>query len=129
MEEKILEMLQRMESRMDGLHNEMHDMRKELIERIDAVDAKVDAVDAKVDAVDAKVRAVDERVTKLQLIIETELRPNISLLAEGYESLASNMKATREIVEVMEPRLEIVERVVRRNSAKIDTMEHTIYAS
>lgn len=108
MEEKILEMLQKMDNRMVDLQNEMKCTRKELTERIDAVDAKV---------------------TKVQVIIETELRPNISLLAEGYGPLISDIKTVREIVEVMEPRLEIVEKVVRRNSKRIDIIEQTIYAS
>lgn len=133
MDEQIFVLLQQMQQDMKGMQQEMRDMRQQTQQQFQSMQQEMrdmrEELTERIDAVDTKVDAVDEKVTKTQLVIETELRPNISLLAEGYGPLANDMRAVRETVEVSELRLEIVEKVVRRNSEKIDAMEHVVYAS
>ena len=78
MEDKTFELLTKMYSefskRFDGVDK-----------RLDGVDNRLDGVDKRLDGVDNRLDGVESRLTKLEMVIENDIRKDISALYDGYQ--------------------------------------------
>ena len=102
-----------------------------ILEKITALDQKVTALDQKVTVLDQKVTALDQRVsalesdmrevkdkiTKIDMVLENEIRVNIQRVAEGHLDLSRNMH------EVMKPNNEIEVLAIKVRMLESDVRE------
>lgn len=86
-------------------------------EKLDLLLQKVNTLDDKVNTLDADMQEVKYKVTKIDLIIENELRVSIKRVAEGHLDLSRNM------YEVMKPNNELEMLAIRVGMLETDMRE------
>lgn len=86
-------------------------------EKLDLLLQKVNTLDDKVNTLDADMQEVKYKVTKIDLIIENELRVSIKRVAEGHLDLSRNM------YEVMKPNNELEMLAIRVRMLETDMRE------
>ena len=69
MDEKIMEMLEKMDAKIDALHAEMTDLK-----------TQVNCVDNRLAEVEKKVNSLDSKLSNVQITIENEIARKIQIL-------------------------------------------------
>ena len=59
--------------------------------KVDNLETKVDDLDDRVERLESETREIRQKVTKMDLIMENELRVNIQRVAEGHLDLSRNL--------------------------------------
>ena len=106
--DRIEERLDRLEERMDRLEERMDRLEEKvngLEKRIDALEERVNGLEVRITALEEKVNGLEVRfnslekyvhggfadlgmkITALQITVENEIRPNISIIAESHSIL------------------------------------------
>ena len=90
--------------------------------KVDNLETKVDDLDDRVERLESETREIRQKVTKMDLIMENELRVNIQRVAEGHLDLSRNlheaMKPNNEI-EMLAIKVRILETDVRELKDKV----------
>ena len=63
---------------MTKMYSEMQEMKGEINNRFDGIETRLDNVESKIDK-------VEKEVVKTNVTIETEIKPSISALLDGYK--------------------------------------------
>ena len=98
--------IQRVEQKVDGMESLKFDVQR--------VEEKVDGMES----LKSDVQRVEEKVDGINILLETEIRRDIQLLAEGHEMLLERLPDP-EAAEAVDARLFALEAVVRKNSKDI----------
>ena len=89
--------------------------------KVDNLETKVDDLDDRVERLESETREIRQKVTKMDLIMENELRVNIQRVAEGHLDLSRNlheaMKPNNEI-EMLAIKVRMLESEVRDIKAR-----------
>lgn len=83
--DKLDKRVSSLETKVDTLDTKVDRLDK----RVSSLDTKVNNLDVKVDNLDVKVDNLDKAIKKANLVIESDLKPKITALFDGY-SLTSN---------------------------------------
>lgn len=121
----ILERLGKFEAdfntRLDSL-----DSRLDTVDsRLDAVDSRLDAVDSRLDTVDSRLDRLESEITKTNLTIENEIKPQIGILAEAVQGINAKLDAmpTAEDLEITNSRIDTLEAIVKRLSRDVANLK------
>ena len=141
---KVNECLNRMDDRFDGVDrrldkvddrlDKMDDRFDRMDERLDKMDERFDRMDDRFDRMDDRFDKMDQRVDNLEkttkgelrainLYLENEIEPKISIVAEGHIDLMRKFRkiqVCKEEWEMMKMRVLALERGVREIKAKMD---------
>ena len=85
--------------------------------KVDNLETKVDDLDDRVERLESETREIRQKVTKMDLIMENELRVNIQRVAEGHLDLSRNLH------EAMKPNNEIEMLVIKVRMLETDVRE------
>lgn len=80
---------------VSGLHGEVSGLREEVFElreKVSSLDERVSNLDKRVSSLEIDLKDVKQKVTKLNMIVENEIRVNIQRVAEGHLDLYRNLK-------------------------------------
>ncbi|MCI8417477.1 MAG: hypothetical protein HFI33_08315 [Lachnospiraceae bacterium] len=102
-----------LEQKFDGL-----EQRMDLLEqKVDRLGQRMDLLDQKVDSMEQHMDLLEHEVTDIKLILENEIRTNISRVAEGHLDLSRNLH------EVIRPNTEIEMLSIRVRMLETDMKE------
>ena len=85
--------------------------------KVDNLETKVDDLDDRVERLESETREIRQKVTKMDLIMENELRVNIQRVAEGHLDLSRNLH------EAMKPNNEIEMLAIKVRMLETDVRE------
>ena len=85
--------------------------------KVDNLETKVDDLDDRVERLESETREIRQKVTKMDLIMENELRVNIQRVAEGHLDLSRNLN------EAMKPNNEIEMLAIKVRMLETDVRE------
>lgn len=71
---------------------------------------------------DSKLKPIEHRITKIEVAIESEIKPNIQLLAENYVPAAKRYEAESEKMEHLESDVDLLKKVVTEHSEKLQQL-------
>ncbi len=71
---------------------------------------------------DSKLKPIEHRITKIEVAIESEIKPNIQLLAENYVPASKKYTAETEKIESIETDVSILKAVVTEHSEKLQQL-------
>ncbi len=90
--------------------------------KVDNLETKVDNLDDRVERLESETKEIRQKVTKMDLVMENELRVNIQRVAEGHLDLSRNfheaMKPNNEI-EMLAIKVRMLETDVRELKDKV----------
>ena len=90
--------------------------------KVDNLETKVDDLDDRVERLESETKEIRQKVTKMDLVMENELRVNIQRVAEGHLDLSRNfheaMKPNNEI-EMLAIKVRMLETDVRELKDKV----------
>lgn len=93
-EEKILSILEVLTEKVSALDEKVGVMDKRfstIDERFNAMDKRFNAIDERFDKLEARQTNLEFEVRRTNAIIENEIRPNISLLADGHKGIIERL--------------------------------------
>nr|WP_326184616.1 hypothetical protein [uncultured Oscillibacter sp.] len=134
-EEDMNSRLDAVDSRLDAVDSRLDavDSRLDSVDsRLDSVDSRLDAVDSRLDAVDSRLDTMDSRldgleleITKTNLTIENEIKPQIGILAEAVQGINAKLDAmpTAEDLEITNSRIDTLEAIVKRLSRDVANLK------
>lgn len=115
----------KLDNRVGKLEVEVGELRsevKELGNRVGRLENEVEGVKAQVQELEQRMDKLDRNVTKANLLIENEVRPNIQLVAEGHLNLVRNLQDATKAGTEMEMttiRVRVLETDVREIKEKL----------
>lgn len=71
---------------------------------------------------DSKLKPIEHRITKIEVAIESEIKPNIQLLAENYVPASKKYTAETEKIESIETDVSILKAIVTEHSEKLQQL-------
>lgn len=71
---------------------------------------------------DSKLKPIEQRLDKIEVSIESEIKPNIQLLAENYVPAAKKYETESEKIESIETDVNILKKVVTEHSEKLQQL-------
>ena len=87
---KILSILEVMNTRFDGIDKRLDkiDAHLGIIDaRLDKVESRLDKVESRLDKVESRLDKVESDIKDIKMTIENEIKPAISIIAEGHLNL------------------------------------------
>lgn len=82
----------------------------------DMIDKKLDA---KLQPLKDDIKTIKDEQTRINIIIENEIRHDIKLLAENYVPAAKRYEKSTSQIESMQADIEIIKKVVSEHSVKL----------
>ena len=115
---QILNSMDAMNARLDVI-----DARLDKIDaRLDAMDARLDAMDARMDTMQADISILKDKTTKIEVTQETEIIPNIKVIAENHVELYNRLTESARIdneKEMLYIRMGIAEKEIKLIKKKL----------
>jgi outer membrane murein-binding lipoprotein Lpp len=102
-----------LETKVDNLETKVDNLET----KVDNLETKVDDLDDRVERLESETREIRQKVTKMDLIMENELRVNIQRVAEGHLDLSRNLH------EAMKPNNEIEMLAIKVRMLETDVRE------
>ena len=102
-----------LETKVDNLETKVGNLET----KVDNLETKVDDLDDRVERLESETREIRQKVTKMDLIMENELRVNIQRVAEGHLDLSRNLH------EAMKPNNEIEMLAIKVRMLETDVRE------
>ena len=102
-----------LDAKVDNLETKVDNLET----KVDNLETKVDDLDDRVERLESETREIRQKVTKMDLIMENELRVNIQRIAEGHLDLSRNLH------EAMKPNNEIEMLAIKVRMLETDVME------
>ena len=124
----ILEQLNQMDgrlNRMDARLDQMDGRLDKMDARFDQMDERLDKMDAHFDQMDGHLKKLDAKTDRIQIVLESEIRKNISVIAEGHLDLSRKLS---EIIkaenqkEILMLRMNYLESEMRDLKASVGTL-------
>ncbi len=114
-----------LETKVDNLETKVDHLETKvdhLETKVDNLETKVDDLDDRVERLESETKEIRQKVTKMDLVMENELRVNIQRVAEGHLDLSRNfheaMKPNNEI-EMLAIKVRMLETDVRELKDKV----------
>ncbi len=102
-----------LDAKVDNLETKVDNLET----KVDNLETKVDNLDDRVERLESETREIRQKVTKMDLIMENELRVNIQRVAEGHLDLSRNLH------EAMKPNNEIEMLAIKVRMLETDVRE------
>ncbi|GFI25570.1 hypothetical protein IMSAGC012_00681 [Lachnospiraceae bacterium] len=102
-----------LDAKVDNLETKVDNLET----KVDNLETKVDDLDDRVERLESETREIRQKVTKMDLIMENELRVNIQRVAEGHLDLSRNLH------EAMKPNNEIEMLAIKVRMLETDVRE------
>ena len=102
-----------LDAKVDNLETKVDNLEN----KVDNLETKVDDLDDRVERLESETREIRQKVTKMDLIMENELRVNIQRVAEGHLDLSRNLH------EAMKPNNEIEMLAIKVRMLETDVRE------
>ncbi len=109
----ILKMVHTIDEKVSDLDAKVDNLET----KVDNLETKVDDLDDRVERLESETREIRQKVTKMDLIMENELRVNIQRVAEGHLDLSRNLH------EAMKPNNEIEMLAIKVRMLETDVRE------
>jgi len=97
-EEKILEILTKMQtqmdgmqSRMDGMQSRMDSMQTQMDTRFAQIDDRFAQMDTRLSQMDAHFTKLDADVAGIRVLVDVDIETKLNLLAEGHQTLLETL--------------------------------------
>ncbi len=90
--------------------------------KLEIIDKRVTDIDKRVTDIDRRVTDIDNKVSKMELILENEIRVNIQRIAEGHLDLSRNLHnaiKTNNEIEMLAIKVNVLESEVKSLKLKI----------
>jgi chromosome segregation ATPase len=125
--------LDTIEGRLDTIEGRLDTIegRLDTIEgRLDTIEDRLDAIEERYDAFEEKtdnsVAYIKKETTKVAIIIENEIRPNIQRLAEGFGTIATRLDYIEPVVTDVNFNVSIIKKVVTAHSTDINRLKSAV---
>lgn len=120
-EEKIMQMLERMEKRQDKTDAMLERMEK----RQDKTDAILEQLVNGQKELNERVTKIDERVTKIEITQENVIIPQLQLLAEGHTTIQNQIKRLS-VIDSMQEDITILKGAVKFLSQEVENLKNAM---
>ncbi len=105
-----------LENRFDNLENRFNNLEN----RFDNLENRFDNLENKVDKIENKVDRIEKEQTRINMVIENDIKKNIDIIIENYEPAAKAMVEKVADIDSLKTNVQLLNRIVAEHSDRID---------
>ena len=110
---------------MDGKITEMNGKITEMDGKITEMDGKITEMDGKITEMDDRLKKVEAEQTRINLIIENDIRHNINIIVENYEPAAKAFTAHLEELGEIKGDVRLIKPILAEHSRMLSELMET----